>query len=263
MKRSVRCSPLAATAVAAMAFLPTGCIIVDWENSTHAVEATEEFSIPAAGLQSLGGRVDNGSLELTGRPDLSEVTVVVRKQALGRSQEEALGNLAKMQVNREVRGDELWLDWEWREPRSGNRSASVTFRIEAPANLAVNFTTHNGHVFVTDWRGDVRAQSHNGEMDIEGEFRDVELITHNGDVRARLEGSGTLNGHIETHNGQVEVEVGEGISAQIVASTVNGGVSSRGQLARVESGRNFLVGDIGTGEGRLRVQTHNGTVTIR
>ena len=246
-----------------MALLPTGCIIVDWENSTHAVEATEQFSIPAAGLASLAGSIHNGSLELRGRPDLQEVTVVVRKQALGLSEEEALANLAKMQVNREVRGNELWLDWEWREPRSGNRSASVTFRIEAPANLAVNFTTHNGHVSVRGWRGDLKTRSYNGEMDIEGEFADVEAITHNGDVRARLEGSGSLNGHIETHNGQVEVEVGEGISAQIVASTVNGGLRYRGRLARVESGRNFLVGDIGTGEGRLRVQTHNGSVTIR
>ena len=42
-------SHLRATAVAAMGLLPTGCIIVDWENSTHAVEATEEFSIPATG----------------------------------------------------------------------------------------------------------------------------------------------------------------------------------------------------------------------
>ena len=49
----------------------------------------------------------------------------------------------------------------------------------------------------------------------------------------------------------------------IVASTDNGRVSYSGEIDRVEAGRNFLVGEFGGGDGRLRITTHNGGVSIR
>jgi hypothetical protein len=261
----MRRSSLAA-ALAAFAFLPC-CIFVDWDDwddwGRYQAEATETIAISVESLDGFSCRTHNGSVTLIGKPAAQEIVVVARKRARGRSQEAADANLLAMELTQEVRGGQLELSWEWSEPKTRSRSASVSYRIEAPPQLVAEILTHNGTLSVTGWQGNLRGETHNGEVDIQGEVTDVELITHNGSITARLEGSGTLNGNIETHNGEVDVEVGEGISARIVASTDNGGVSYRGRLARVESGRNFLVGDMGTGDGRLRIRTHNGAVTIR
>ena len=218
--------PSSLIALTSLLLLAPGCMIDwdDWGDYDYMAESTERFTISAADVDSVAVSTHNGTVRLNGEPGTQEVRVSVRKQARGSSQENADHNLRTMEVTDVVRNGRLELGWDWSEGRSGSRSGSVTFSIEAPPELNVSVDTHNGQVHVRGWTGNLAAETHNGGMDIDGAFGEVELITHNGDIIARLQGSGAVNGRIETHNGAVEVRVGEGLSAMIVASTDNGRV---------------------------------------
>ena len=257
--------PTSFIALTSLLLLAPGCMIDwdDWGDYDYMAESTERFTISAAEVDSVAITTHNGTVRLDGEPGAQELRVSVRKQARGSSQDNADHNLMAMEVTHVVRNGRLDLGWDWSEGRTGSRSGSVTFAIEAPPELVVSINTRNGQVHVRGWIGDLAAETHNGAMDIDGAFRDVQLITHNGRIVARLDGSGPVNGRIESHNGAVEVRVAEGLSARVVASTDNGRVSYSGALDRVEAGRNFVVGELGGGDGRLRITTHNGGVSIR
>lgn len=254
-----------------VALLLPGACTIDWWDAGFGwdswyqdkAETTEVFSVPAADLDGFFARTHNGSITVIGAADAAAVSVTARIEARGESPEDATANLADVRLTRDVRGRRLMLSWEWAEPQRRNRSASISYTIEAPPQLAAELESHNGVLSVTGWNGDLRGETHNGEVDLEGSFGTVELTTHNGPITARLRGTGALNGTLETHNGEVQIEVSEQLSARIVASTDNGEMSYSGRLDRVEAGRHFLVGDVGEGSGRLRISTHNGDVTIR
>ena len=246
-----------------LALILPSCIMIwddDW--GRFRAEATEEINLSAANLDSISGRTHNGYLDVVPSTG-DEVRITARKTARGGSQEEAEANLTEIVVIHEVRNGKLELGWEWRDEPRRSQPASVSFRIEAPPRLAMELNTHNGQVSVRDWRADFSGETHNGDMDIQGAFGQLELVTHNGNITASISGSGPVSGNIETHNGGVDVRIGEGISTRVVASTDNGGVSYSGGLDRVEAGRNFMVGDFGDGSGRLRINTHNGSVRVR
>ena len=85
-------------------------------------------------------------------------------------------------------------------------------------------------------------------------------ITAPGDLRFNVE---THNGRINTHNGGVQVIVGENTSADLTCATHNGGISFDFPIPVTKVSRTKLSGVLGSGGPALKVTTHNGAIRIK
>ena len=119
----------------------------------------------------------------------------------------------------------------------------VDFTISVPTGVAFHGTTVNGSIDVATLRSDVRVSTVNGGIDVAA--------------------TGTVEA--ETVNGSITLTLPAGTNASVSAQTVNGGFSSDFPLT-VEAGRwgpKRVSGTIGSGGGRLNLETVNGGITIR
>ncbi len=165
-----------------------------------------------------------------------------------------------------------------------NRSVGVNLKITVPNQTDLELTTHNGRVEISNITGKVDGTTHNGKMTIENVSGDIELLTHNGHITCR-EVSGntklrTHNGGIDvyysetappvcdvsliTHNGSIELESPPNFSAEVNASTHNGSINTDLPITvKGKVSKRRLTGTISTGEGKLHLETHNGSIKIK
>ena len=148
--------------------------------------------------------------------------------------------------------------------------------------------THNGKIFADSIIGDMNLNTHNGEINCQQAIGNCNLNTHNGAVKVfygQPDDTGyncfaqTHNGSVDirysqdaacpsevkatTHNGSIYFDPPAEYSAQVTAKTHNGKVSSNKPVTVVgEIKKNRITGTIGSGEGKLYLQTHNGSITI-
>ncbi len=67
-----------------------------------------------------------------------------------------------------------------------------------------------------------------------------------------------------THNGSIDLTTPPDLSARIAASTHNGSIKSDLPITvSGEIGKTRVSGTIGTGEGKVELETHNGSIRIR
>lgn len=156
---------------------------------------------------------------------------------------------------------------EGRSDDRGMRDSDVRIDlvIEVPAGSPIHGETVNGSVRVVGAMASVKAESVNGEVVIEGGDGELEAETLNGSITMRPGGT-TRGGRwsAEAVNGSVTVDVPPGAGMDVDIATVNGDVRSdvpitvRGRMERGE-----LRGRVGDGGRALRIETVNGSITLR
>ncbi|MCP4612311.1 MAG: hypothetical protein GY845_26745 [Planctomycetes bacterium] len=165
-----------------------------------------------------------------------------------------------------------------------NKSVSVSIDVIIPDNADLELTTHNGAIVIKNITGSLNGTTHNGKITAEQVSGAAELYTHNGSVTCR-EISGdtkmkTHNGGIKvyysndapsvcdisliTHNGGVELETPKKYSGDVEASTHNGSINTELPITvKGKVSKRKLTGTIGTGQGKLYLETHNGSIRIK
>ncbi|MDT8303157.1 MAG: DUF4097 family beta strand repeat-containing protein [Sedimentisphaerales bacterium] len=165
-----------------------------------------------------------------------------------------------------------------------NKSVSVSIDVTIPDNTDLELTTHNGALVIKNITGRLNGTTHNGKIAAEQVSGAAELYTHNGSVTCR-EISGdtklkTHNGGIKvyysqaapsvcdisliTHNGGVELETPKNFSGELEASTHNGSINTELPVTvKGKVSKRKLTGTIGTGQGKLYLETHNGSIRIK
>lgn len=151
------------------------------------------------------------------------------------------------------------------DTRLGNyeNNTRVDFRIEVPAGVDLVAGTVNGDVEVRRIEGDVKASTVNGDVDVESGGT-AEASTVNGSIRASMASKLAEDLRFKTVNGSVTVSLPAGTNADVEATTVNGALESDFPLTvqgRFSNRR--MRGTIGDGGPVLRMETVNGSVTIR
>lgn len=139
----------------------------------------------------------------------------------------------------------------------------VDFRVEVPAGVNLVVGTVNGDVDVRRVGGDVKASTVNGDVDIES-GGNAEASTVNGSIRASMASDLAEDLRFNTVNGSVTVSLPAGANAEVEAATVNGSLESDFPLTiqgRFSNRR--MRGTIGDGGHLLKLETVNGSVTIR
>lgn len=161
-----------------------------------------------------------------------------------------------------------------REPnecRAGSRGrmntrdndTKVEFTVRVPKGVNFVGRTVNGIIEAESLDGDVEAHTVNGRIEVSTNGF-VQATTVNGSIRAslgRADWTGSLE--FETVNGNITVELPDGVGADITARTLNGGIDTDFPLTisgRFSSKR--LTGTIGGGGRRIRLETINGAVRI-
>ena len=141
----------------------------------------------------------------------------------------------------------------------------VDFTISVPAGVVFDGSTVNGGIDVAGLRGETRVSTVNGGIEVASSGT-VEAHTVNGSIRASTGAaswSGTLD--FQTVNGSITLTLPANAAATVSAETVNGGFSSDFPLT-VEAGEwgpKRISGTIGSGGGRLELETVNGGISIR
>ncbi len=271
--------------------LATGCVVCfDSELGSHwgascgttfwTAPVTERLALDAGGMESLIARTHNGSVDFTplaaGEDGYVEITKKTGGSTLGRADEA----MKLLDVYVESSGATRHVGYRWKEWKRPDWSAHVSLRIHAPANVRLDVETHNGAITVAGAQGAVQVVSHNGAIVVDtaqgslvaethnGRItatyagNEVRLLTHNGSITANLSACGRVSGDLTTHNGRVEVIVGPNTSTRLSARSDGGGLSVHAPLDGAQVSGREVVGNIGAGEGRLEVTTHNGRVTI-
>jgi len=165
-----------------------------------------------------------------------------------------------------------------------NQSVSVSLEVTVPNNTGLELTTHNGRVEITNITGQLNATTHNGKVTAEQVSGTIELHTHNGSVICReVSGDTQLkshNGNIKvyysqaapsvcdisliTYNGGIELTTPSNFSGEVEASTHNGSINTDLPITvKGKVSRRKLTGTIGTGQGKLHLETHNGSIRLR
>lgn len=265
------------------------------------VWVTEETDLTqtAEGLEALGVKTDNGAITVTGSEDVRKIAVHVTKKAGGSDETDAAECMKAIEIVSKVEGGTYQLGWKWAAEKKPAWQAGVSFDVKLPNEMTVGAVshngqiklsnmvagadllthngavkvdglaadlkavTHNGHVHVADLTGDLAVETHNGGIDVHCVSPKVRAVTYNGSVDADLSGSQVVNGEITTHNGSVTVDFGDEVSARLTCSTGNGRIHADRPIETTVAKKKHLEGQIGGGDGRLEIQTHNGSITLK
>lgn len=131
----------------------------------------------------------------------------------------------------------------------------------------VSLQTVSGDIDTENLAGEFRAESVNGDISaINGSFTRVRSETVNGNIilHARLLDGGRMD--VETINGKVDVDFGGDVSAEIDIETFNGSIRNcfgpeSVRTSKYAPGRELDFTE-GSGSGRVRINTLNGSVRL-
>ncbi|UCD53410.1 MAG: DUF4097 family beta strand repeat protein [Phycisphaerales bacterium] len=252
------------------ALLLAGC------NMRAKYQRTVQLSAPMSPGSTFTAQTHNGYIKTNGA-DVADCNMIATITARAATEEDAQKLAEEVEISLEPSGDGLTAKIK-RPTRLINKSVGVSLDVTMPGRARLELETHNGSVTVTDIAGDVRAKTHNGDVTTHRVSGSTELESHNGRIsvkqtsgRAKLKThNGSVNVYyaetapsdsdisIVTHDGSIELETPPDLSARVEASTHNGSINT--DLPITVTGKvtkRRLAGTIGSGEGKLHLETHN------
>jgi len=254
-----------------------GCVI-----ATAKYERTVQLSAPLQEGSLFVAQTHNGSITVNGA-DVVECNLTATITARAVTGEDAQRLAEQTKVSLEPSGKKLTVKIEKPRLRS-NQSIGVSLDATVPSRGDLGLTTHNGAVRIADITGEVSGTTHNGSVtatQVSGTAKlgthngsvnckeisgDAQLKTHNGSVKLYYRGTaqGVCDVSIVTHNGGIEFVSPPNFSAQVEASTHNGSIRTDLPITITgEVSKRKLKGTIGAGEGKLHLETHNGSIKMR
>lgn len=148
--------------------------------------------------------------------------------------------------------------------RVRDNDVNVEFKLSVPAGVRFVGRTVNGGIDARGIMADAEAETVNGGVDLDSTGT-ARATTVNGGISARFgraDWSGALK--LETVNGGIDVSMPDGLSADVLASTVNGDISTDFPITVTgKIGKRKLSGTIGSGGRQLEMKTVNGGIELK
>jgi DUF4097 and DUF4098 domain-containing protein YvlB len=231
---------------------------------------------------SFEAQTHNGSIKISGS-DITECNLTATITGRAVTEEDAQKLAERTTVRLESFGGRLTAKID-KPACLRNQSVSVSFDVQVPNESDLELTTHNGSVEIRNITGRLNGTTHNGKITTEKISGIVELHTHNGSIICRdISGDSRLrthNGSIKayysqalpsvcdisliTYNGGIELETPSNFSGEIDISTRNGSIRTDLPITVVgKISKSRLSGRIGSGQGKLHLLTHNGSIRVR
>ena len=167
------------------------------------------------------------------------------------------------------------------QERTTGNSPGAEIVVSVPANTQLKLDTTNGAILVrgTVRSGDVKtsngpielidikgtfvADTSNGLITINGFVGNVNLEASNGGIEFTGEMTPGGRNDIRTSNGSIDIVLRGTPSVKVDATASNGTIKSDVPIRTSSTKSTNLQGTIGRGEAGLRVDTSNGSITIR
>jgi len=245
-------------------------------------ERTVQLTSPLSSGSTFAAQTHNGSIAIKGAKvtDCNLVATIIT-QAPTDEEAKELSDKVKLTLVPSDKRLTLKID---KPERLINKSVSVSLDVKVPNKTSLELVTHNGTVRITDMIGRLSATTHNGKVIAKNISGTILLKTHNGYVSCRdISGDAKLHTHnggieavysqeappicnvsIDTHNGGIGFMAPPGFSAQVDASTHNGSIRTDLPITVTgKASKRKLTGTIGTGEGKMHLETYNGSIQIR
>ncbi len=278
-----------------------GCCCTDGCDELKAkYEKIVHLSAPMSPSSLFEAQTHNGHINITGS-DVTECNLTATITTKADTEENAQKLAEEVTVELVPSGNTLTVKIE--KPKlTKNRHVSVSLDVTVPNKTSTDITTHNGALRIKNLDGQIKGTTHNGKVTAEKISGTTELKTHNGEVDCKdVTGNTQLQTHngsvtckdvsgdmslcthnggakafysetapsvcnvsMVTHNGGVNLTTPPNFSAKVEASTHNGSINTdlpitvTGKLTRRK-----LAGTIGTGQGKLYLETHNGSINIK
>ena len=225
----------------------------NWNNQPTVAESREEHLPAVADTIIDPGR--NGGIRIHGWNN-HDVLVVACIHASAATEEGARSLLKQVKIVRSP-GD--------LEPEGPNgmdiQHWDVSYEIWMPNKSNIKAHGINGGISIESLEGEIHFKTENGGVHLIDVAGDVDGSTQNGGLTIELKGSSWRGAGLraETQNGGVTIRVPEGYSAQVEASTVNGGMHVD---FPVQLSGKTLSFNLGSGGAPIRTRTTNGGVHI-
>ncbi len=245
-------------------------------------ERTAQLSSPLSSGSGFEARTHNGSIEIAGA-DVTDCNLTATITARARTEEDAKKLAERTTVKLESFGDRLIARID-KPTFLTNQSVSVGLDVQVPNESDLELTTHNGSIVIRNITGRLNGTTHNGKITAEQVSGTAELHTHNGSVTCReISGDSRLKSHngsikvyyskaapsvcdisLITYNGGIEIETPSNFTGEFDASTHNGSIRTDLPITIVgKVSKSRLSGKIGSGPGKLHLETHNGSIRIK
>jgi len=212
----------------------------------------------------------NGSIRVTAW-ERNEVRLVAVKT--GDSKE----SLARVELRIDARPDYFSLETDYGDDRNwkngsdrgwrNNNNVNVDYELSVPRTAVLNeIETVNGSVWVADFVNYVKVSAVNGAVHAGNLRGTAELSTVNGELFADFDRLSTGNKiNLDTVDGRVNLTIPSDSNATLKADSLNGAITNDFGLPsrRGKYVGNSLHGRIGTGEVAIKLESVNGTLTVK
>jgi hypothetical protein len=240
-----------APAIAILALLAvavsTGCDDDDptgVRNNNFAAEEPFSFDIQLTTQTGLDLQGINGTIEITGVPGSTSVSVTGEKRVESDSVEDAEAQLALIEINVNSPAEAVEVATE--QPAHANgRNYIVNYTIEVPQVFGIHVTNINGGITVAAIDSNVVIQGVNGAV--------VASVT--------LPPAGLVD--IRMANGSIGLVIPQDTSADFQASLANGSIVVTDlTLANIVQTPTSLSGTLGQGNGTITLRIVNGVINV-
>jgi DUF4097 and DUF4098 domain-containing protein YvlB len=147
---------------------------------------------------------------------------------------------------------------------SRNARGSVRYRLMVPAGAALDkVSTVNSDIHCTGVKGETRLSTVNGGIDARGLAGEGRFSTVNGSITIsydQLPASGRVV--LDTVNGSNHLSLPKDANFELVADSVNGGVSCDFPIRLEKAGRNHLRGVVGQPGAQIKLDSVNGSLHV-
>lgn len=256
----------------------SGCAI-SLAKYTRAVQ----LSAPLSAGSTFATKTHNGSITIYGA-DIADCNLTATITARAATEEAAKKLAEKTTITLEPLGNKLTAKIKKPTILRMGQSVAVSLDVQVPDHTSLELMTHNGSIEITNITGKVDGTTRNGKVTAEQVCGTATLQTHNGSIRCKeISGDTQLKSHngsikvyyaegappicnvsLITHNGGIDFTAPPDFSAAVEASTRNGSIKTDLPITVVgEVSKRKLKGTIGTGQGKLHLQTHNGSIRIQ
>ncbi len=263
------------------------CLLVDGVGSCINIarakyERTVQLSAPLSPGSNFSAQTHNGSITIAGA-DIADCNLTATIVGRARTEEAAKKIAEQTTIKLIPSANKLTVKID--KPKfKFSQSVSVSLDVTIPDNADLELTTHNGALVIKNITGRLNGTTHNGKITAEQVSGAAELFTHNGSVACKeISGDAKLKTHnggikvyysqaapsvcdisLITHNGGVELTTPKNFSGEVEASTHNGSINTELPITvKGKVSKKRLTGTIGTGQGKLYLETHNGSIKIK
>ncbi len=291
-----RIAVLAALALALMG--AAGCDVEDVFGPRVESTTVRTTTFVVVGAPTVDAVTANGAVRLRTAAGQTDVRVEITLRSRGTTLGEATARVEKIVVRAEQEGDRIVLRYVASEQDAEvRRRSGVDFDVTLPESAdvhaetsngaihavgirgALDLTTSNGEIVVSDFAGGVTARTSNGQIAVDGGEGALHLETSNGRIRiahvAAIVDAETSNGEITfsgrlldgahrlvTSNGHIGVRVPSTEAIRVVARTNNASISSSLPLVGDTEGRSWDAVLNAPAAATLTMETSNGAIDL-